>query len=508
MNRSKRPDSDLYDLVVIGGGINGAAIARDAALRGLYVALLEKGDFGSGASSNTSKLVHGGLRYLEQFHLSLVKESLHERDLLLKNAPHLVHPKPFLVPVYAGGPHYLSTIRFGLMLYDFLGGAGGMPKHVKVDREYILKTFPSINPSGLKGGCIYYDGQMDDARLVLENVLSAEQAGATVLNYTRADSFSYENGRVAGVNATDLLTGERKEVRGSLVVSAMGAWTGRMDDGWKEKKALAAAPTKGVHLVIDGGRTETALLLRAPQDGRVFFVIPWAGKTLIGTTDTYYKGDPDETAVAEEDKNYLLEAYNAYFPKAKISGDSILSTFAGLRPLVKQGGGLKPSDVNREHVIEARTDGLITILGGKYTTYRAIAEEVVDKVVSMLPEKSRRGPCVTAVTPLPGAQGHCTFDEARAKLMAKGLPERIVKRLVETYGVRSLLVAEYLFADPSGIKPISASHPYLWGEVDFAVREEHARNLSDWLYRRSKMGYGPAIPEECMRQIAERISQR
>lgn len=495
-----------YDLVVIGGGINGAAIARDAALRGLSVCLLEKEDFCVGASSKTSKLAHGGLRYLEQFNFSLVRESLKERDILFKNAPHLVQPLPFLVPVYIDSPHYLTTLRIGLFLYDFMSGSAGLPKHRKLNRDEVIKAFPEIKKDGLKGGCLYYDGQMNDIRLVMENILSAETAGAVVYNYARVDSLIYLDEKIAGVAFTDLESGEKGKIYGRRIVNATGAWTSQIDEGREGTDKVVLAPTKGVHIVVPEVNAGTSLLLNAPQDGRVFFVTPWEGKTLIGTTDTYYNENPDHLSVLEEDKNYLLTAYNAYFPEAKLMSASIITSFAGLRPLVLQKGSA-PSEVDREHEISMGKDNLITIAGGKYTTHRAVAEEVVDRVIASLPDAKKYEKCVTKESALPGAESSVSEDQIRKLLLERGLSDEVILHLIANYGKRSLVVADYLLLDPSGINRISPSQPYLLGEIDYCIHMEHARHLADWYFRRSTLGHSSRPDPELLSNAANRFAK-
>lgn len=434
-----------YDLIVIGGGINGAAIARDASLRKLKVVLLEKEDFGSGASTNTSKLAHGGIRYLEQFRFGLVKESLRERSLLLKNAPHLVRPLPFLLPVYAKDPHSLWKIDLGLYLYDFLSGSSDFPKHGKLDSQGVLEVIPGLKKQGLLGGCSYYDAQMLDNRLLIETVLSAEQAGAEVYNYREAVDLIREDGQIKGVAYVNSLTGEKGKYYGKAVVNATGAWSNNV--GRMEPNAVHCipAPTKGVHLIVPKMSSATAILLRTPQDGRVFFVMPWGDYHLIGTTDTFYRGDPDDLAVTVEDRAYLLEAFNVFFPEQPLTHSDIISSFAGLRPLVAPAKDKEASDIDREHVVQVSDGGLITVLGGKFTTHRLIAENVVDVVMKRLGISS---PCVTQNALLPGAAGPYSFSEVKEKLKNSGLDASLIKHFLSTYGTRSLDVLAIMQNDP------------------------------------------------------------
>jgi glycerol-3-phosphate dehydrogenase len=496
MNRATA--NSTYDLVVIGGGINGAAIARDAALRGLRVALFEKEDFGSGASAKSSKLAHGGVRYLEQLRFSLVRESLQERARLFHNAPHLVRPLPFLFPVYNGDPHWLWSVRAGLFLYDCMGGRCGMPWSRSVSCEEINTLVSKIKTDGLKGGCCYFDGQMLDNRILIETIVSAENAGAAIANYTPVKTVIYDKaGSVKGVAVIDPVTKERKIVLGKIVVNATGAWPPLNDPGGQVVQSIQPKPTKGVHLVVPNRYGDVALLLRTPQDGRIFFMIPWEGNMLVGTTDTVFKGNPDDVKVEQEDQKYLLAAVNAYFPDNKLDQHDIIASFAGLRPLADNGGG-SPSEWGREHVIADSGKGLLTVLGGKYTTHRLIAEQVVDKIAMQLGGAS---PCSTAELPLPGAQGPGSFDDVRRQLLGKGFATETAEHLVNTYGKRALQVAAYVEADPAQGERFCDLHPHIEAELTFAVQKEHVRTLADWFFRRTTIGYGRCEGKACLEKV-------
>lgn len=489
-------ESEIFDLIVIGGGINGAAIARDASLRKLKVVLLEKEDFGSGASSKTSKLVHGGVRYLEHFQFGLVRESLRERSLLLKNAPHLVKPIPFLMPVYAQDPHSLWKIHLGLYFYDFLS-TSDFPKHRKLSREGVLEQVPGLKKESLCGGCSYYDAQMLDNRLLIETILSAEQAGAKVYNYTEAVNLIKENGQIKGVAYFHSLTGEKGDFYGKAVVNVTGAWSDNIAKMEPDAAHCTPTPTKGVHLIVPKMISDIALLLRAPQDGRIFFVLPWGPYHLIGTTDTFYDGNPDNLTVDPADRKYLLEAFNAYFPDCQLTESSILSSFAGLRPLVAPDKEKEASDITREHVVQVSDGGLITVLGGKYTTHRLIAENVVDIVAKKLGCFS---PCVTQDALLPGAVG--SLMEAELRLKDAGVSEALADHLLSTYGTASLNVLAIMQSSPEEAQAICAGYPHVWAEVTYSINFEHVKTAADWLLRRAAM-----LPEsqECLEKIAKKI---
>lgn len=503
-------NQDIFDLVVIGGGINGAAIARDAALRNLKTILFEKNDFGSGASSKTSKLAHGGIRYLQQFQFNLVKESLEERSLLLKNAPHLVKPLHFLFPVYAEDPQSLWKINLGLYLYDFLAGNSGLPRHRKLNAESLLKAVPGLKNIGLDGGCSFYDAQMLDNRIVIENILSAEKAGAVVHNHTKITGLIRDQDQIKGVTYLNTLTGEIGDCYGRLIVNATGAWSGNISDMEPGAMHCKPKPTKGVHLIVPEILTDKALLLHAPQDGRVFFVLPWGPFSLLGTTDTFYDGNPDHLVVDNEDKNYLLTAINSFFPEKKLTEDSIIASFAGLRPLVSQEINSDPSDIFREHVIQISSGGLVTILGGKYTTHRLIAEEVVDIVIKRInisenPNATNFVPCMTKDEPLPGASGVFSLNEVEEKLGEAQLNQDLVQHLLNTYGTASMQIWEIMQKDPNESEVIFEKLPYVYAELTYGVEFEHVRSLNDWLMRISPFLSDIYLNEDCKERIEKRI---
>lgn len=477
---------ELYDLIIIGGGINGAAIARDAALRKLKVVLLEKNDFGSGASSKTSKLAHGGVRYLEQWQFGLVRESLHERTLLLKNAPHLVKPLPFLMPVYAQDPHSLWKINLGLHIYDLLAGDNDLPKHRRLNSQEILKQIPELRITGLKGGCSFHDAQMLDNRIVIENIVSAERAGAKVFNHTEVTRLIRKNGRIQGVVCNRSLTGQQENIHGKIVVNATGAWSDHIGEMEPNATHCKPSPTKGVHLLVPKLiHTNQALLLRAPQDGRVFFILPWGEFSMIGTTDTFYEGDPDHLVVDSVDVNYLLEAAKAFLPEKRLTEEMIVSSFAGLRPLVSQNVS-SPSAIFREHVIQTSEGGLITLLGGKFTTHRLIAEEVVDQVMKNL---KRSCPSLTKHLPLPGAAGPYSLAEVGDKLRSENLSDYITSYLLNIYGTCSLRIWEIMKEEPQSAKLLHKDFPHTYAELIYAVDVEHVRTFKDWLHRSTSKEY-------------------
>ena len=331
--RSVAPQGD-YDLLVVGGGITGAGVARDAARRGLNTLLVEQSDIASGTSSRSSKLVHGGLRYLEQGELSLVFEAVAERRVLTEIAPHLVLPMPFLLPVYEDSPRGMFTINVGMWLYDGLSLFRSPKLHKSLPRKKVRQVEPSLRTKGLKGAQVYYDCSTDDARLTLETAIDAENEGAEIRTYTRLSHFLFDGESVCGAAIENVLTGQIEEVRASLIVNATGPWSDRARGTTVAQEAERMRPTKGVHIVVNSSRLkiEHAVCCMHPRDGRVFFTIPWGEQTYIGTTDTDFEGDPGDVYADAEDVAYLLEATASYFPDCDITADDVISTWAGVRP--------------------------------------------------------------------------------------------------------------------------------------------------------------------------------
>lgn len=501
---SKERKQVFYDLVIIGGGINGAAIARDAALRGLKVILLEKTDFGAGASTKTSKLAHGGLRYLEQFEFSLVKESLYERNLLLKNAPHLVHPLKFVYPVFRNSARPLWQVNLGLYLYDFFARNSGLPRHQKLTKEQIIKEFPKIQSENLVGGCTYYDAQMKDNRLVIENVLGAEESGATVLNYATVTNFIWNQGRIVGVCFRHSGMENDIVIKTNLVVNATGAWSNGIADLEPGAQHCRVAPTKGVHLVVPK-MFDIGLILRAPQDGRIFFVLPWEKYSLIGATDTFFSDDPETMTINETDIEYLIEAFSYNFPHKSLNRFSMISTFAGLRPLVANHQIKKPSLVSRDYAIQLSDGGMITVLGGKFTTYRRIAEEVVNIVISRMDSSENFRCCTTEKKPLPGAISD-TDHQLETELEMAGLKIVHINHLLQNYGQLARHILEIIKKNPLESEQICSEHPHIYAELTYAIMFEHVKQPDDWFYRRTSIAYSLCGGKKCLKNVVDKLS--
>lgn len=494
------------DLLVVGGGITGAGVARDAARRGLSVALVDMSDLASGTSSRSSKLVHGGLRYLEHYEFSLVFEAVSERRILMDLAPHLVNPLGFLFPVYAGSRHKLWFIQAGMWLYDGLSLFRSPKRHRKLKPKEVAELEPAVKQDGLKGAPLYYDCSTDDARLTLENALDAVQSGAVVVPWCRVDGFlKEESGRVHGAVVRDVLSGELKEVMARTVVNATGPWTDRTI---ALSKPLAGGnllrPTKGVHIVVDFAKLplENAVVCFHPQDERVLFAIPWRDRTYIGTTDTDFDGDPALVTATSEDVDYLIDASNHYFPHHQLARGDVIATWSGLRPLIappSAEGDLAESAVSREHQIVVGQDGLITIAGGKLTTYRRMAVEIVDTVARMLqlsPGFDKAvGPTSTHEAPLPGGQGWPEDDDHDAvasKIVEAGaphVPPDVARNLGDTYGMRGLEVARLCVKEPDLSRRLVEGRPEILAQVDWAVTQELATRVADVLIRRMQLYY-------------------
>ncbi len=482
-----------FDVLVIGGGINGAGIARDAALRGLRTAVVERSDFASGTSSRSSKLIHGGLRYLEQGHIRLVLESVRERERLRRLAPHLVRPQEFLVPLYGSlAPWKLAA---GLWAYDLLAGWWNVRRHRMLRPRAVHAAEPALRQEGLRGAGLYFDCRTDDARLVLETMLAAVGEGAVVASYAELLGFVKEGGRIVGARVADRVGGGEVEVRARVVVNATGPWVDRvaaLDAPGRTRLRL----TKGVHIVVPRARVghRAAIVLNAVQDGRVMFVIPWGEHTLVGTTDTDHEGGPDTPPVVERaDVDYLLDTVNHYFPAAHLGVADVVSAFAGLRPLIAPppGAAMNPSSVSREEEVFTSASGLISIAGGKLTTYRLVAAALVDRVVDTLRRGGdrRRFPrSRTGKVPLPG--GGAAPEVLAATALSRdghGLAPAVVGHLADRYGSRLGEVLGLVARDRGLGQPIAPALPDPRAEVVEAVEREWALTLEDVLRRRTQV---------------------
>ena len=456
-----------WDMIVVGGGATGAGVAVDAASRGYDVLLLEQNDFGKGTSSRSTKLVHGGVRYLEQGNLSLVMEALKERGLLLQNAPHLVRNLGFVVPNYDWweAPFY----GVGLKLYNLLAGKYGFGTSRILSREETLQRLPTIKTEGLKGGVIYFDGQFDDARLLINLVTTGWEQGATLLNYAPVTGLTKdEDGFVDGVRFRDIETGEEQEARAKVVINATGPFADTLRREADPSVEPMIAPSQGIHLVFDGSflAGDNAIMVPHTSDGRVMFAIPWHGHTVVGTTDTPIPTAAIEPIAMEQEVEFILQTASLYLDRKPTRAD-VLSIFAGIRPLVRSGETGNTASLSRDHTIRIENSGMVTICGGKWTTYRHMAEDCVNQAATLarLPEK----PCLTANLNIHG------FHPASEKYGH-----------LWVYGSDARMVQELESSDPAWSERLDAELPYTAAEVIWAVRHELARTVEDILARRTR----------------------
>jgi glycerol-3-phosphate dehydrogenase len=497
-----------YDLVVVGGGINGVAIARDAATRGLSVALLERGDIaGGGTSSWNSRLIHGGLRYLEHGELALVYESLHDRECLLRIAPHLVHPLAFVVPLYRHNHLPAWKYRAGVLLFDILSARKSVPWHRPLSRKAVQLQLPGLEARALSGALHYYDGQVEfPERLVLEIALSAARAGADVAGYAEVTGLLRTDGRVTGVAVLDRLSHQRFEVHGRVVVNATGPWVDELGSAAGLDRQVGG--TTGTHLVVDPfpGAPDACIYFEAHADNRAILVIPWNGRYLIGTTDDPFDGDPGTVRGTAQEVEYLISETNALVPEAHLTAAEVLFTYTGVRPLPYRPGA-KPGDIPRSHLIVTHDDapGLVTIVGGKLTPHLSLGRQTVDRVATLLGRTLP--PSRTDRMPLPGATT-ARWDRAgeAARRLAAALPWEgaLAARLVQVYGVRVEQV-HALWRSDRALQQVHGTgrSAVVAAEVLHAVRTEGAQTLVDVLHRRTMVGLEPTLGLDVERPVAE-----
>jgi glycerol-3-phosphate dehydrogenase len=488
------------DVLVIGGGITGAGIARDAAMRGLRTALVERGDFASGTSGRSSRLVHGGLRYLEHRNFALVHEACRERRVLLRTAPHLVWPRSFLFPLYAGGRVPPWQLAAGMWLYDALALFRNVKHHRWLSKRAMLHAEPGLRPAELRGGPRYFDAQCDDARLTLAVVRDAHHHGAVVANYAEVVGLETAGGRVRGARVVDHAGGNAFAVRAHVTVNATGPWS----DGLRRDGQTLLLRSKGAHVVVPRarvGHTE-AITFLSPLDGRVMFILPWGDLTYVGTTETEDAGAPDTIGADADDVVYLLRSANAVFPDARLQPDDVVAAWAGLRPLVRPSKNTAATAVSREHVI-LQTPGLISVMGGKLTTYRVMAADAVDCATAALHDLDGRPVpprAATATTPLIGGETP-DLEAIAAEVEREGHPAVGAHRLVRRYGSEAPAVARLAGADARLATPVAPGAAAIRAELIHAVRREMALHLSDILIRRIHVFY--EVPGHAAREADE-----
>jgi len=520
-----------FDLAVIGGGINGAATAREAALRGLKVALVEGRDFASGTSSRSSKLIHGGLRYLEQLDFALVREARRERRLLRELAPHLARPVPFLLPIYRGDPYSPLKVRLGLTLYDLFGNLGSEDRHRMLSARRARELVPSLKLEGLRAAALYHDSETDDARLTLEYVLDAAERGAVVANYAEVRGFAVSAGpgarvtEVVSAEAEDRLSGRRFEIAARFWVNATGPWVDHaraLLPGFDGSKTIRL--TKGTHIIVPPRAGSCALFAAILPGDRIFVMVPWHGCALLGTTDTDFDGDPASARPETADVEYLLRAVNRVLDLPLTPSD-VVASFAGLRALALEPGafGASPSAQSREYRFheDAWARNFISVCGGKLTTARALAEKLVDQVLARLGPRALPTGQSSRAARLPGGYTG-SFDvyfsyAAWEAVRLFDVPYPVAERIVRTYGSRWRDVLEPISRDARLRRPLPGSPALLAAEVNFAIRREMAITVEDFLLRRSGLNWfacaalrdaAPAVAEIFAEHFAWSTEQR
>jgi len=493
---TSRLTKSKFDLLVVGGGINGAAIAHLAASAGASVALVEKNDLASGTSSKSTKLLHGGIRYLENFEFDLVYESLKERYIQWQAVPYLVKPMPFVIPVYKNDARPLWMMKLGVWLYDLLSGKYKLCGHRFLSIAEVTALAPGINLDGLVGAVEYFDAQMDDARICLENALMADLKGASVANYVEVESFIKDKDqRAVGVKALDHISGQRMDIFASKIMVAAGPWSDQLIEKEVPHSIKRLRPTKGVHIVYRGEISPSAFLLQSRQDKRIFFVIPFKGNSLIGTTDTDYHQDLDHVQVEEEDIKYLLQEAGRVFPNIIFDRSKIIKTFAGVRPLVADTGD--PSRISRKHAVDMHASGIYFVMGGKYTTYRAIAQEAVLKALPGLASKLPYG----GQYALYGSGG--SNEELKILSQRYEVPLDLIRYLQGIYGSRFGDVLNIARGRDQLKARICSCSPAIGAQVIYARDVEMAQNTEDIIERRLGLAYLDCPTQDCRRSVTE-----
>lgn len=497
-----------FDVVVVGAGVNGAGIAWDAALRGLRVLLVDKGDVGSGTSAWSSRMIHGGLKYLEKYDVPLVRESLREREWLLRSAPHLVRELRFLLPFYEQNAHSARKLKLGMVAYDVLSFEKSVRRFELLSRDEILAREPGLDPAGLSGAAAYSDAQVDYAeRLSYEIALAAQGAGAHLLTYVRAVDLGRADGQVTSITLRDEFEGVTYEAPARAVVNAAGPW---IDEVWADSDLdlpRMNGGTKGTHLIVDPfpGAPHDAFYYEAVTDGRPMMVIPWLGRYLLGSTDLRFSGDLDTVSADPQEYDYILRETNRVIPAANLTIGDVRYAYTGVRPLPYAEGG-DVADVTRRHEIVHHAPavrGLYTLVGGKLTTFRQVGEEAGDRLCRYLGVRRRS---VTRRLALPGG-GEPNLERLRREVTRSGLPERLVTRLVDQYGTRAPDVAALITAESATREVLDDDFQLTTGEVAWAVTREDAQRVADVLARRTMIGLENDLGVGVVERVAERCQQ-
>lgn len=504
--------TEPFDVLVIGAGITGAGIAWDAALRGLKIAIIDKNDFGYGTSSGSSKLVHAGIRYLAYGEFKLVRNASRERQLLFQLCPHQTRPLPFLIPIYKKGKNTCLKIFFATTMYDILAGFKNYKNKKFISREKTIELIPDIRKEGLKRGVIYWDGFMDDARVTLETILSAKEAGAVTANYVEAISFiqtdeDKKKDRVSGATVRDNLSGETFDIKAKVVINATGPWTDETIRLLNQPSRILRT-TKGIHIVTERLVEEDIVLVITADDERGMFIIPFRGEySLIGTTDTDYKESFDHVDVTKEDIEYVVSAVNNDLP-GMLSKEDIISAYSGIRPLIISPGAKSETETSRDFEIFETRANLFTITGGKYTLFRHMAEKMIDRVLEVLELDREEYPCQTKNHHLHGGKGISDMDEYLQENVPKvieefNLEKDIAEHIVHTYGSNHEQILEIITQKPELAKRIAKGRPYILAEIQYIVENELAYTLNDFMFRRTQLQLLQHQGLDCAEQIAQ-----
>ena len=496
-----------FDILVIGGGINGVGIALDAASRGLSVALVEAKDFASGTSSRSSKLIHGGLRYLEQYDFKLVREALQERELMITTlAPHLVQPVSFIYPLQEKFKER-TYVGAGMALYDALRGfKRALPWHKHISQKELSEIAPSLRLDLITGGYKYFDAQVDDARHTMMIARTAAKYGAVITTRTSVEGIKRDGKRVTGAIVRDLQTDESIEVKAKVTVMAAGVWTDQLYRDLGIKAGYQVRMSKGAHIVVPGNaiRSKSGVIIKT--DVSVLFIIPWGDKWIVGTTDTDYDSDPNTPIATRKDVNYIINQANRVL-EPKLNQNQVIGVFAGLRPLISTNEDSKTTDLSREHVVDHPVPGFVSIAGGKYTTYRVMAEDAIDAAVVDL-KRLTPDSCTESLA-IVGADGYSVLKNQKVGIAKSyGVSESTVEHLLNRYGSLFVEVLEATQSNPKLMKPLIENLPYIGGEIRYAVTHEGAISISDVLSRRTRINFeAPDQGRSIVNEVAEIIAE-
>lgn len=498
------PDAGIFDVAIVGGGIIGAGVARDAARRGLRAILIEKNDFGAGTTAGSTRLIHGGLRYLEMLDFGLVRMDLRERETLLRIAPHLVKPLKFHLPYFDAGWFYRTKMQIGLGLYDLLSYDKSLPNRGYLPATQVAALEPALRRNGLSGASTFFDAQVNmPERLTMENVLDAARHGCAVRNGVEVTGALREGGRLVGVRVRNE-KGEEEAIRARLICNTSGPWFDEVAARLQPESPRRVRMTKGIHLAVEPLNRE-AWVLFSPIDKRLFFAIPWMGKSWLGTTDTDFQGDPSAAAATAADVEYLLRSAEYYFPA--IREQARCFTNAGIRALVTRPG--RESAVSRSHQLvdgeRQGAPGLVSVVGGKITGYRAIAEETADLIARRLGEG---GSCDTASAPLPGAVSGEDADCCAREAVEAGISPESVAALLPLYGARLAALTALCREDASLARQLHPGYPEICAQAPLAIDQEYCRNLDDFLARRTALAFSPDQAQRAVEAAAALLGAR